>query len=662
MALRDVIARLAVNLSLETAAFERGATKSEKRMNQMRGKFAKLGASFKVGAAGIAAAAVGINKVFGDLATKSKEIGNAAQVAGEGFEEFQRQAYAAKTVGVEFDKLGDIFKDVRDRIGDFAQTGGGPMADFFENIAPKVGVTAKQFEGLGGKDALQLYYNSLKQANLSQEDMVFYLEAMASDTTALIPLLEKGGKAFDEIGSKASIITDEQRDKLKRYNDAMLQMENALQRITLALVDSGLIDRFADFAEGLAAVAEGFSGVTKAANATDAELTKNEGARNFGRQLRSLNDTMQEFVDDFDAYNERNAAAARAFWGSIGDGLKTLGAKIGQVNAQIAGFFQNISDTVDRLASRIHEALVGRLNRTWKAVTDKVKQVEQGFAWLYDRVVGNSWIPDMVDEVGQHMAKLDALMVDPARKATEDTNQAFRDLAYDVGSLLDRLFPQAARLRELRSELKTIDDGLAAGQISPEIANEARFRLGREYRGDDGYELPDSMRVGPIGNSTPVEIKQIETGLDRILRKGRELGETIRNVAADAFAELGYQLKGVLVGAQNLGDALKNILASLADMAFNMAWRSLGQGLSLPGFAAGTMSAPRGLAWVGERGPELVNFRGGERVYNNRDSMAMAGGGGTSVTVHQKVVTPDANSFRRSERQITRGLSRRLGQ
>ncbi|MBJ3783419.1 phage tail length tape measure family protein [Devosia sediminis] len=43
----------------------------------------------------------------------------------------------------------------------------------------------------------------------------------------------------------------------------------------------------------------------------------------------------------------------------------------------------------------------------------------------------------------------------------------------------------------------------------------------------------------------------------------------------------------------------------------------------IPGFASGTDNAPAGLAWVGEEGPELVRFRGGEQVYNHTRSMGM---------------------------------------
>jgi hypothetical protein len=41
-------------------------------------------------------------------------------------------------------------------------------------------------------------------------------------------------------------------------------------------------------------------------------------------------------------------------------------------------------------------------------------------------------------------------------------------------------------------------------------------------------------------------------------------------------------------------------------------------------YAKGTRGAARGLAWVGERGPELVNFSGGEDVLSHPDSVAFA--------------------------------------
>lgn len=48
------------------------------------------------------------------------------------------------------------------------------------------------------------------------------------------------------------------------------------------------------------------------------------------------------------------------------------------------------------------------------------------------------------------------------------------------------------------------------------------------------------------------------------------------------------------------------------------------------GYATGTENARRGIHLVGEAGPELVQFKGGERVFNNRDTMSMIAGGNPS--------------------------------
>ena len=50
------------------------------------------------------------------------------------------------------------------------------------------------------------------------------------------------------------------------------------------------------------------------------------------------------------------------------------------------------------------------------------------------------------------------------------------------------------------------------------------------------------------------------------------------------------------------------------------------------GYATGTNSATRGLHIVGEAGPELVRFKGGEQVYNAKDTQDILSGGSKSNT------------------------------
>lgn len=196
---------IVVDLLMRTASFESDTKRAEsiakKRADAIDKAFSEMGK--KIGLAATAAGGA-IAAMVVSTANAAKEISNLANLSGAGTEEFQRFAAGAKSVGIEQDKLGDIFKDFREKVGEFVQTGGGGMKDFFEQIAPKVGITADAFRNLSGPQALQLYVDTLEKAGLSQEQMSFYLESMASDTTALIPLLRDGGKEMTALGDAAA--------------------------------------------------------------------------------------------------------------------------------------------------------------------------------------------------------------------------------------------------------------------------------------------------------------------------------------------------------------------------------------------------------------------------------------------------------------------------
>lgn len=162
------------------------------------GRQVKVGAIAAASAIGtVAAAGVGL---AAQTANQAREIERLAQVSNASTTEFQRWARGAQTVGIEQEKMADILKDVNDRVGDFVQTGGGPMADFFEKIGPQVGITAENFKNLSGPEALQLYVSSLEKAGVSQQDFTFYMEAMASDSTLLLPLLREQGAEMRRLG------------------------------------------------------------------------------------------------------------------------------------------------------------------------------------------------------------------------------------------------------------------------------------------------------------------------------------------------------------------------------------------------------------------------------------------------------------------------------
>ncbi|MFC2623721.1 MAG: tape measure protein [Propionibacterium acidifaciens] len=81
---------------------------------------------------------------------------------------------------------------------------------------------------------------------------------------------------------------------------------------------------------------------------------------------------------------------------------------------------------------------------------------------------------------------------------------------------------------------------------------------------------------------------------------------------------------------------------------------SMARGGGYVGYAGGTSSARRGLAWVGENGPELVRFRGGEQVIPNNRIASTAG----DTYVFAPTYRDDGRSVRRDMEAWERELRR----
>jgi len=241
----SVLSRLSILLHADTAQFRRDLRDTQSRLGRFgtSAKQAMKAAGIGI-AAGASVAAAAIGSIAKEQINAAQEFERFAQVSNTNAVVFQRNAAAAAEMGIEADKLAGIYQDMNDRIGDFVQTGGGPMADFFENIGPKVGVTAKNFKDLSGPDALQLFYSSLEKANLSQADMTFYMESMSGDLTALQPLLQNGGEGFKELGDQAqnagAIMSQSTIDSTQKLNDQLGQLQTDFKGVKVQIYEAVL--------------------------------------------------------------------------------------------------------------------------------------------------------------------------------------------------------------------------------------------------------------------------------------------------------------------------------------------------------------------------------------------------------------------------------------
>jgi hypothetical protein len=161
------------------------------------------GLSFAAVAGGIAVVSGAMVAMVGAAASQAREMNNLSALAQMNSTDFQAMAYATDKVGISAEKLADISKDTREKLGEFVATGGGGFKDFFDNVAPQVNLTSAELMHLSGPEVLVAVKKAMDEANISAEEQSFYLESIASDTTMLIPLLENSGRALKEEAARA---------------------------------------------------------------------------------------------------------------------------------------------------------------------------------------------------------------------------------------------------------------------------------------------------------------------------------------------------------------------------------------------------------------------------------------------------------------------------
>ena len=184
-------------------------------------KFKKFTDTAKVAAVAVAAVAVATSALIAKTVQYAKELQIASTRNGENIEKMQAWAFAANTVGVSLEKLGDIGKDTLEKVSEFVAVGGGGFQDFADVMgltATQAKELAKEFEEMSGTDVLQEMVKRMEEGGISAGQMSFALEGMASDTTDLIPLLKDGSTALksltDDFDAMNVALTQEDINKI----------------------------------------------------------------------------------------------------------------------------------------------------------------------------------------------------------------------------------------------------------------------------------------------------------------------------------------------------------------------------------------------------------------------------------------------------------------
>ncbi len=658
-------------------------------------------------AAGVTTALAAMTRATIQVATQTQQF---AQVANTAPEAFQRWAGASRTVGIEQEKLADILKDVNDRVGDFLSTGGGPMADFFERVAPRVGVTADQFARLSGPEALQLYVDTLERAGLSQQEMTFYLEAMASDATRLLPLLRNGGTEMERLGSQAedlgAVLDASAIQALQRTQIALVGVSQVFEgirnRIGVALAPAvewmanafvslaseggalrvaldaliGNIGRLATYAATFAAFMAGrwVAGLAAAAFsvrglATALVLLRGALIRTgIGALIVGAGELIYQFTrlvqgaGGFGEALELMGAVAKAVW----DGIKTTAGSF-------ADDFRALRSDVEAIWLRLMAFLsqkwadfLGQIGPTFNAVAEKIgtdMRIDWFGAESYASMLG-------------HAASNAGAMADTYRQRAADTR----------ASAFDGVGPAMQALRDaMRGSDETGADALTEATNAAERFETALDNAGSAATETGAAAAAAAAAAAPATEAAVTGWQAVSAALADYAGKAREIGGDIGQALVGAFQSAENAVgEFVKTGKLNFRDLVTSLIADLAKLAArrfilgpiaNALSGALGGagGIFADILHAGGMvgsagpsrmvpamafaAAPRmhGGGMAGLRHDEVpAILQRGERVLSRREAQSYGAGGGVNVTIMAR----DAESFRQSRTQVAADIAR----
>lgn len=590
------------------------------------------------------------------------ELDKFSRLAGSSVEQFQAVAFGAARYGVEADKLSDVLKDVNDKVGDFLQTGAGPMADFFENIAPKVGVTVDQFRNLSGPDALQLYVSSLEKANVSQAEMTFYMEALANDATLLIPLFADGGAELSKFADQAErlglILEAETVEQARQFNESLGVMQDV----------SGGVGK--QIAAQMLPVMNDLTG-TMIDLSTETDFA-NTAAEIIGGTLKTLASVGIVVGAAFQTTGQAIGATAAALvaaangdfkvaWSIIEMGSKDYADGVGDALDRVEGLWDGTAAETARAAAAARIAMreTSRETREYGAVVetvakDKVKTLTVSLTEAERAAISNAKvIGDLAESLYQATLPADALAQRQSelrlnQYATPEQIASVQQLAGELQRVADINSRKSAFGSNPEQTIRGNVTPLSGGAFDDQTARYEAERQAEEVRYQEQQaRLQEALELELITREqyANLEVEMRQVTADRIAQIESARNDMMLTSAASAFGQMSTDLMSF---AQLFGEEQKEMFAIAKAAAIAQTIIQTYQGAqqaftalsAIPvvgpalGVAAAAAAVAGGLARVSAITSQQPSFDGGGFTGGGARAGGLDGKGGFMAMMH----------------------------
>lgn len=298
--------------------------------------------------------------------------------------------------------------------------------------------------------------------------------------------------------------------------------------------------------------------------------------------------------------------------------IDTMMAELAMASASGLEYSEGLDQMTEAQVS-FDEAVSESVDNVQSKLTELATAYDEAYQAAYDSISGQMGLfESMKTESEQTVSEMQAALESQA----------------EYLSLYSENLQKAADYGLDENLIAALSDGSAesAGQLDAIIAKIEELGGTTEGMSEDAQAFVDSFNSSFTQVETAKEtwansVAEMETDFDTAMTEIEgEMEDAVSNMnmAEDARANAVATLDAYIEGIKSKIPEVNSALAAITWANSNM------DSFKPNGYAVGTSSAEPGLALVGENGPELVDFGGGERVYTAEDTADMLAGRGGS--------------------------------
>lgn len=601
---KSVIGALRVNLGLNSAKFERGAKRVKSPLAAMKKQFLAVAAVAAAAGGAISAMALAGARDLDRAAKSARRLG--ASIGG-----FRALELAAGEAGVSLSSMTNDIQTIDREIASIGKSGNAQRA------LDALGISAEQLSGSDADEKLALIADRVKALGLTTGETTSILRDLGVRNREMVLLMLNGGEAIRaarrDVEDYGLAVNSVDAGKIEQANDRIAR---------LGLVTQYLGQRLAlELVPALGQMAQGITNSLRTGGALRGVLD------GLAANVKRLTTYLAVAVTGFGVRYVAALVAAKLATATLSGALVFLrGALIRTGIGALVVIAGELVYQISRMVTKVGgfgealSLLKGVAAEVWDRMMLGASSLAASLSATWDGIKGG--FISMLASLQERWATFLGTLAGAIRNVPKmgDLSNQLAGSSFELLSRSSATEQVAERYSGAAASGRARADALAQAANAPLKSIEAlRAALkGTTEETEDGTRAANRLgdALGNLGGAGAGGVKPVKDEIEDL----SEGLQSVKSSAKSAFA-------GLVTGAKSFKDALKDVAANLATVLANQAFESLFGSLfgGIGAFANGTLSAPGGLALVGERGPELVNLPRGSQVNTAQATRSMLG-------------------------------------